>query len=779
MRFFLVVFFEFFCLTKTVNASPSGILQVPTDYPTIQAAITAATSNDTILVAPGVYREAISTAGKKITLMGDGTNHAAIIQAPTNLAALTCINNETTNTVIRGFTIIGAAIGVNILTASPTVVDNIITNCAIGLEVANSSATILSNRITGASTVGINLSRGFFPIIKNNRIELNATGIGLSGGEPVIENNVIALNTDRGINIAGDSDPIIRQNVIYGNGGVSVYWQTPAGRRGVVLVHNTIVGAKIGGIAAVRGSGVQPGTVIVNNILVGLPALDLTVFQTPTYPSVAFNLFYAQTGPAILGDNPGLINQNENLLGPPIFLDVEMGELELVSGSPGIDLGASGYSPIEDFLGVVRPVDGNSDGTAKYDAGAYEFVPGPPRAPRSITSLGGPDSVDLTWRPFDLATSYLLLRSLSVNGPFTPILLTTETAFTDVQVQRNVDYFYRIAGSNSFGLGAPSAPIQVRAGNFPPIANPDFASVLEDTPREIFPLLNDTDGNNDPLRIVRLESPIPTGAVLTLSNTIFYSPPTNLAKTNILLTYVVEDGRTGLSTNKVTLTILPVNDPPMVGNQSFIVNGNTNSIVSLAIVDPDSVEFDVIVDQPPIHGTILPGERGRFEYRPVWGYSGSDSATIRISDREAMSAPFLVSLSVKQLADIDVDGLADAWENFWDLNNPLADLDQDGMNNLQEYLANTSPRSAQSLLKIIGIERTPENSIAVSWLAVGGARYRIYSTDSFNSPFSPVPLSAQSEIDPAFYDTMHERTFVDTRPVSSTGTRFYRVEVVQ
>src|SRR5882762_9848932 len=45
-------------------------LNVPADYPTIQAAVNAAQTNDTIRIAPGVYAGQVVVVRKKLTLAG-------------------------------------------------------------------------------------------------------------------------------------------------------------------------------------------------------------------------------------------------------------------------------------------------------------------------------------------------------------------------------------------------------------------------------------------------------------------------------------------------------------------------------------------------------------------------------------------------------------------------------------------------------------------------------------------------------------------------------------
>ena len=50
--------------------APHAQLVVPLAYPTIQAAVDAASDGDTVLVLPGVYRESVDLVGKRLSLVG-------------------------------------------------------------------------------------------------------------------------------------------------------------------------------------------------------------------------------------------------------------------------------------------------------------------------------------------------------------------------------------------------------------------------------------------------------------------------------------------------------------------------------------------------------------------------------------------------------------------------------------------------------------------------------------------------------------------------------------
>lgn len=77
---------------------------------------------------------------------------------------------------------------------------------------------------------------------------------------------------------------------------------------------------------------------------------------------------------------PGVDNIDEN----PDFVSPATGDFRLSLGSPCIDTGYRWGMPEDDLGGVLRPHDGDADGTAEWDMGAYEFF--------QITMLG-----DLDW----------------------------------------------------------------------------------------------------------------------------------------------------------------------------------------------------------------------------------------------------------------------------------------------------------------------------------------------------------------------------------------------
>lgn len=91
--------------TLALAASAQTTLNVPGDYPSIQAAIVAASEGDTVLVAPGTYVEELDYLGKAITV---ASSHGSGVTILSNVnSAVSFVNGEGPGSVLRGFKVTG------------------------------------------------------------------------------------------------------------------------------------------------------------------------------------------------------------------------------------------------------------------------------------------------------------------------------------------------------------------------------------------------------------------------------------------------------------------------------------------------------------------------------------------------------------------------------------------------------------------------------------------------------------------------------------------------
>jgi hypothetical protein len=387
-------------------AATGSTLAVPGSFPTIQAAIDAATTGDRVIVAPGTYQERIDFKGKAITVKSAKGRAATIIDAGGQGRAVTFTNGEGAGSVLRGFTIrngtdanapgLGGGGGIGIFFASPTIRDDLVTNnvaCGdgAGIEVYFGSPAVLDNTITGNHVQGctgsfgggISVGGAASAQVIGNTISNNqgywGGGIGLdAAGTPTIANNRIRGNTSiaegAGIWSVNQSDASIVQNVIASNqsptDGGGMWFLQPSGTQGPLLVNNTFA-ANVGARgAAVYANGFDATARFYNNILqasgsASTVECDTTYSATP--PVFDHNDGFAGAGvAAFTGSCAAVVGTVGNISADPAFAGRT--DYHLKAGSPAIDAGNSAAPalPATDFDGRPRIVNG------AVDLGVYE-----------------------------------------------------------------------------------------------------------------------------------------------------------------------------------------------------------------------------------------------------------------------------------------------------------------------------------------------------------------------------------------------------------------------
>jgi len=263
--------------TVGLAAEAQTVRHVPSQYATIQKAIDAARTRDTVLVAPGAYPERIDFRGKAITVKSSSGAGATVIDGQKSGTVVTISGGVGTDTVLTGFTITGGKTTINgggiLCTASsPFIHDNIIhdnTASSGGGIYAdrNSQPVIFANVITKnfSQYDGGGICSGQ-AIIVGNDISSNGTtsfpsnGGGIQGGRIVWMNRITGNVTDQeGAGVAGAY--LVQDNLISGN------WFAVDG--GGVGNCTYVIGNVIKSNMATKGGGVIGGTLVKNNTIEG------------------------------------------------------------------------------------------------------------------------------------------------------------------------------------------------------------------------------------------------------------------------------------------------------------------------------------------------------------------------------------------------------------------------------------------------------------------------------------------------------------------------------
>jgi parallel beta-helix repeat protein len=240
----------------------------------------------------------------------------------------------------------------------------------IGNTIESNSMYVLMPAFRGATEGAISIHLADDVLIEGNRIMHNTAGAGAGlylaafrGGR--VQNNVFAGNHA--------FDP----TAFGGLGGGLYVMVTVNATSAVHVVNNTIVSNVASNMFSEQGGGMAftllpPATnlVVANNLVISNSS---GLYQTPTTPmprpllthNNVFNL-----GANYLGLSPG----DSDVSRAVPFLDPSAGDFQLVGGAADIDAARADYAPTRDLAGAGRPLDGNADGQAAPDMGAFEFV---------------------------------------------------------------------------------------------------------------------------------------------------------------------------------------------------------------------------------------------------------------------------------------------------------------------------------------------------------------------------------------------------------------------
>lgn len=224
---------------------------------------------------------------------------------------------------------------------------------------------------------------------------------------------------------------------------------------------------------------------------------------------------------------------------------------------------------------------------------------------------------------------------------------------TGNQSLRRVNFSFD--NSAAFALRTPEACNNTGECIGKPIANDQNVTTVEETPVAVTLTGSDPFGSSGSLtfNIVPFTGPF-RGSLTGTPPNLTYTPAPNENGSD-RFQFTVNNGNVISNPATVSITMIPVNDPPVANAQNVITAHDTSVTVFLTARDPDSTALTFSVVTGPGNG-ILTGTPPNLTYTPNPGFVGADSFTFKASDGALESGAATVSISIRFRLEVRKSG---------------------------------------------------------------------------------------------------------------------------
>ncbi|MCK6392377.1 retention module-containing protein, partial [Zoogloea sp.] len=207
------------------------------------------------------------------------------------------------------------------------------------------------------------------------------------------------------------------------------------------------------------------------------------------------------------------------------------------------------------------------------------------------------------------------------------------------------------------GTASSTVTVNVTPVNDNPVANPDVATTLENTPVTVPVLGNDSDPEGNPLTVTGATVDPALGSVaINPDGTLTFTPAPDF-NGPVVINYTISDGQGGTATSTVTVNVTPDNAPPVANPDSATTPEDQPITVNVLgnDSDPDGDPLSVTgATVDPAKGTVVVNPDGTLTFNPAANVNGPVVVTYTIADGNGGTATSTITIDVTPQNDAPV-----------------------------------------------------------------------------------------------------------------------------
>jgi len=306
------------------------------------------------------------------------------------------------------------------------------------------------------------------------------------------------------------------------------------------------------------------------------------------------------------------------------------------------------YMPNKNFSGpdsfTFKVNDGTNDSAVTTVSIAITPVNDPPVANNIDISAMEDMPIPVTLTGVDPDGDSLTYTVLT--KPANGILSGTEPdlSYTPNPNFNGLDSFTFSIGDGTLNSIPGTVSLVVNPADDPPVADGDNISVPEDKVSHI--LLSGSDPDGDPLTYNVLRTPN-HGKLGGKAPNLTYTPDPNFSWLDSF-TFRVSDGKTDSVPATIMISVTPINDPPTAKDDKIVTQEDTPATIDVLANDIE-VDHELLTISEITQGRggmVAKNDDGTLTYTPNKDFSGTDTFTYTVTDREGEKDTAVVKVIV-------------------------------------------------------------------------------------------------------------------------------------